>query len=224
MKKENLIIPPNINFPRVTALFSTRAIDDPLNAVSNNIASVYLPVQRHTSKVHILRNDTTPVIADSVITNRKRILIGVQVADCIPILLYDKRRKVIGAVHAGWRGTAKGILKNSITVMCEEFDSSPLDILIAMGPSIKGCCYEVGQEVIESVERVIGRGEYYRGIGGRNYLDLSHANMIQALSTGIPEDNIWCSEECTSCDPERFYSYRHARGSTGRQGGFIGMW
>lgn len=222
MKKENLIIPPNINSHRVKALFTTRAINDPLSL--DNVDSVYLPIQRHTSKVHILRDELRPVIADSVITDRKGILIGVRVADCVPILLYDRDRGIIGAVHAGWRGTAKEILKRTIEVMSNMFMSSTENILVAIGPSIKGCCYEVGNDVIESIQKITGEGLYHRNYNGKFYIDLSMVNMIHALSSGIPERNIWRSEECTFCNPMRFFSYRHAKGSIGRQGGFIGMW
>lgn len=220
---ENRVIrPPNLAFSGLDAFFTTKDMDD---RFFERYTKLFLPVQRHTDRVYVL-DDTEDdnVVADAVITRKRGLLIGVQVADCIPILLYDRKENVIGAVHTGWRGTAKGILRNSINLICEAFGSLAENIIIAMGPSIRGCCYEVGHEVIKAVERVTGGGEYYRSLDGRLYLDLSHANMIQALSTGIAQDNIWQSKECTSCNPDRFYSYRYSGGKTGRQGGFIGMW
>jgi YfiH family protein len=186
--------------------------------------SLFLPLQKHTNRIHVLRSGIERVIADAVITDRKGVLIGVQVADCVPVLLLDSRRFIAGAVHAGWRGTASGILKKTVEKMGEQFSSSPDDIRVAIGPSIRGCCYEVGDDVASAVEEVTGEGSYHVLRGGRSFIDLSSANMMQAISSGIPGGNIWKAMECTRCSPDRFYSYRHARGATGRQGGFIGMW
>jgi hypothetical protein len=223
----DIITPPNLSFPEIYAFFTTRDTDD---RIFKRFPLIFLPVQKHTDRIHILDNVNDDavvadaVVADAVITQKKNVLIGIQVADCVPILLYDKGRGVIGAVHAGWRGTAKGILRSSINMMCEAFDSSTDEILIAIGPSIRDCCYEVGPEVIKEIECVTGNGEYYKVADNSFYLDLLKANIIQALSTGVSEENIWHSEECTSCNPERFYSYRYSGGKTGRQGGFIGIW
>jgi copper oxidase (laccase) domain-containing protein len=82
----------------------------------------------------------------------------------------------------------------------------------------------VGDGVASAVKEETGEGPYHVLREGRSLIDLSSANMIQAISSGIPGRNIWKAMECTSCNPDRFYSYRQARGATGRQGGFIGMW
>ncbi len=151
-------------------------------------------------------------------------LVGIHVADCVPILLYDKEKLLVGAVHAGWRGTASQILRNTIETMKEIFCSSAEDIQIAIGPSIRRCCYDVGDDVEDALFRVTGEGDYHRRKDGKRFVDLSFANKIQALSMGVPDENIWQSDECTFCNPDRFYSYRYTKGSAGRQGGFIGMW
>lgn len=219
---EHTISPANMTIDGLDAFFTTKIADNDLNKWNGR---VFYPIQRHTDNIYILNdNRQIDVAADAVITDRRGILIGVKVADCVPILLYDRRRDVIGAVHAGWRGTAKGILKKTIKTMSDIYGSCGDDILIAIGPSIKGCCYEVGVDVMESVYKATGEGEYYKGIDGRHYLDLSMANIIQAQSMGVPQDNIWYSDECTFCNPLKFYSYRYSGTSTGRQGGFIGMW
>lgn len=184
--------------------------------------NIYMPVQRHTDKVLIL-DSFEPKVADAVITNKKGTLIGVQVADCVPILLHDKKTTVIGAVHAGWRGTAAGILKKAVMTMVNRFDSSPADILIALGPSIRWCCYIVGYDVVAAAKSATGNGNYVVERGERYCLDLSTANKYQALSVGVLPEHIWMSDECTYCYPDRYYSYRYARGTTGRQGGFIGI-
>jgi len=222
-----LIEPSNIIFSGIKAIFTTKTFNDIENIASRlNIPSknIFLPIQKHTNLVHVLKSDIKPVIADAVVTNKKGLLIGIQVADCVPILIYDKGKEVIGAVHAGWRGTAGEILKNAIRVMQEGFSSLSKDILIAIGPCIKGCCYEVGDDIKDIIQNITGKGTYYHKKNGKYFIDLSSANKLQALSMGISEDNIWQSEECTYCNPERFYSYRYAGGTTGRQGAFIGMW
>ncbi|TAL25034.1 MAG: peptidoglycan editing factor PgeF [Nitrospirae bacterium] len=185
--------------------------------------NIYLPIQKHTDKVLALDSDLSPKIADAVITKDKGVLIGIQTADCVPVLLCDIKKSVIGAVHAGWRGTAAEILKKTINVMRDKFISLPDDIMIAIGPSIRLCCYHVGYDVLESVIKVTGAGEYHTHKSNAYCLDLATANKFQAISSGIPEKNIWMSQECTYCNPERFYSYRYAKGPTGRQGGFIGI-
>jgi YfiH family protein len=228
-EEDNCFIDPqNLISCDVTAFFTTRSVGDNLGVVAERYNSsrdnIYIPIQKHTDNIHILDAGTEPVIADAVITEKKGVIIGVQVADCVPVLLYDRFRNVIGAVHAGWRGTAQEILKGTIRAMQERFDSSPENILIAIGPSIRQCCYEVGDEVETSVRNVTGEGNYYINNNNKCFIDLSSANKIQALSVGIPEENIWQSEECTFCNPDKFHSFRHAKKSAGRQGGFIGMW
>ncbi len=212
---------------KIKAFFTTRSTGSEISEICIKLGipknSVYLPLQRHTDNVQVLHNDQEPKIADAVITNRMGILIGVQVADCVPILLYDKKRHIVGAVHAGWRGTAAGILKNTIKAMMDSFSSSPRDILVAFGPSIRWCCYGVGYEVIDAIEKITGKGEYYIKRGDKYYLDLQSANKYQLLSMGVPTENIGLSDECTFCLPEKYFSYRFAKGATGRQYGLIGI-
>jgi len=221
-----VIVPENLK-GMVTAFFTGK---DP-GADSAAIAAmlrirkeqVYLPLQKHTDKVLILESSLETKIGDAVVTREKGILIGVQVADCVPILLYDRKQKIAGAVHAGWRGTAASILKRTIETMNGRFLSEPADIMVAIGPSIRACCYEVGYDVFDAVTSSTDEGQFHRIIGEKHYVDLSAANNHQALSMGIPGQNIRVSEECTFCSPDKFFSYRFSKGSTGRQGGFIGI-
>jgi len=184
---------------------------------------IYFPIQKHTDKVAVIEASLEPVIADAVVTRQRGLLIGVQVADCVPILLCDPEKQVVGAVHAGWRGTAEAILKKTIHIFCEKFFSNPADILVAIGPSIRQCCYEVDGDVIRAVSRATGDGAYFRTKGDKFCLDLASANQFQALTMGVPEGNIWISDDCTFCSPEKFFSYRFSRGLAGRQAGFIGL-
>ncbi len=108
--------------------------------------------------------------------------------------------------------------------MNERFNCAYEDILVAIGPSIRQCSYEVDEDVKIEVQRATGDGNYYCKQSEKYFLDLSSANKIQALSIGVSQENIWQSEECTFCNPDRFYSYRYSKDLAGRQGGFIGMW
>ncbi len=183
----------------------------------------YLPMQKHTDKIVVLDFLREPSVADAVITKEKGVLIGVKAADCVPILLHEREKGVIGAVHAGWRGTASGILKKAIGAISDRYSGDTRNIAVGIGPSIKGCCYEVDHEVADAVVRETGEGRYCSQRGEKYYLDLSSANKEQALSSGVPPENIWISSSCTFCNPGRFYSYRYSKGSTGRQAGFIGL-
>ncbi len=224
--------PSNLASTNIKAFFTTRIFVGDYGQIKDALSkkltiskdSIYLPIQKHTNKIHILDSDNKPAVADAVVTDRKNVLIGVLVADCVPILLYDKSKKIIGAVHAGWRGTAKQILKETIIAMQEKFGCLPGNISVAIGPSIRQCSYEVDEDVNNAVHKATGAGDYYLRQGNKYFIDLSSANRIQALNMGILSQNIWQSDECTFCKPEKYYSYRYSGVSSGRQGGFIGIW
>lgn len=227
VKRDGLISPPIFVHSGVRAFFSTNSFiteTDNIAALLNIPEdNVYFPVQKHSSDIYVLGSAPEPASADAVLTGRRGVLIGVRVADCVPVLLFDRGKNLVGAVHAGWRGTAGQILKNTIKTLQEEFHSSPGDILIALGPSIRKCCYDVGDEVKNAIERATEGDGYYYKKENKYFLDLSSANVLQALSSGVPRHNIWQSEECTYCSPEKFFSHRYSKGSAERQGGFIGM-
>jgi purine-nucleoside/S-methyl-5'-thioadenosine phosphorylase / adenosine deaminase len=185
--------------------------------------NICMPVQKHTDTVWLLNEEHTPATADAVLTQTAGILIGVQVADCVPVLLHDEGKSVIGAVHAGWKGTSLQILKKTLSMMVEHFGSDPQDIKVAFGPSIRGHCYAVDNDVKEAVVRATGPGDYVMQRNGKYCVDLTSANMLQALSSGISSQHIWQSPECTYCNPSDFHSFRYQRNHAGRQGGFIGI-
>jgi len=248
---KGFIIPDNLRLPGLKAIFTTRSeggkdgrgqgfslsFTDGIEreeVVQNrsrvasfigvSLDSLLLPVQRHTDKVAIImERPETPIEADAIITPLNGIVLGVLVADCAPILAYDPQAGVIAAIHAGWRGTAGGIIKKTLAFMYKEFNTSPSEIIISIGPSIRWCCYEVGPDVLKAIEKETGNpAGYSKEKGDGKYcLDIARANQIQASSLGVKD--IWISEECTCCHPERFYSYRYLKGQRGRQGGFIGM-
>lgn len=226
-KDSPFISPPIFSSLPVRGFFTTKILNGDIGAISQILSippsKIYKPIQKHTDRIILYESDMGQKIGDSVITNQRNILIGIDVADCVPILIYDKKLHVIGAVHAGWRGTCQQILKKTLKKLVDTFKSSPENILIAMGPAIRICCYEVGHEVFKAVKDSSGEGEYYLQKGGKYYLDLPRANLYQILSLGIPINNIWISEDCTHCQPHRFYSYRYSKGKTGSQSGFIGI-
>jgi YfiH family protein len=219
------IFPDNTN-ARITAFFTGKDPGVDLETISSIIKidkqSIYLPIQKHTDTVILINSADKPEVGDAVITDSSGILIGVQVADCVPILIHDRNRDVISVVHAGWRSTAERLLKKTVAVIRDRFMCSSENIMIAMGPSIRWCCYGVGHEVLEKVKKATGEGEYFMKRDDSLCLDLPSANKYQAMSMGIPQANIWISEECTFCLPDKFYSYRYSKFPTGRQGGFIG--
>lgn len=212
---DDIIIPPV--FPeKIRAFFTTKKSHSFIYKYLN--FPVYLPLQRHTPDVIIL-DGMERRIADGVITDKRGIVLGVEVADCIPVLICDPLVPVVGAVHAGWRGTAQGIIKNAIRKLKETFSSDPSKILIAIGPSIGPCCYEVDEPVMKAITSQTGSS--YQTINGKYYIDLKRENLKQALAEGVLEKNIWISEDCTRCNHERFHSFRYHRNTVQRQGGFI---
>lgn len=222
----NRLIFPDLMKNHVTAFFTGKnpgADPDNLSKILRiKTDQIYMPIQRHTDKIAFIESSLHPMIADAVITKEAGILLGVQVADCVPILLYEKTKGIIGAIHAGWRGTAEAILKKTVKAVIDRFACSENNIYIALGPAIRCCCYHVDFDVMNAVSHATGPGDYSINKGDKRCLDLPQANKYQALSIGIPEKNIWLSEECTFCNPDKYYSYRYTRGTTGRQGAFIG--
>lgn len=229
MKNDSHIMPPNIlAYPNVSAYFTTKHRGG--NAAASGAARfsnypIYMPVQKHTDTV-IEITPTTPMhkTADAVITKMSGIVIGIVTADCVPLLLFDPVGMTVGAVHAGWRGTAAGILGKTVSKMADRFGTNPGDLLLAVGPSIRGCCYEVGHDVLEAVAKAAGgcRANDIHVVSDRGVmLNLAEANRTQALSAGLDAGNIWISGECTHCSGDRFHSYRRSGAMAGRQGGFI---
>lgn len=151
---------------------------------------------------------------DAMVTNCPNICIIVQVADCVPILLFDPSRRVVGVVHAGWRGTVLNIAGKTVKSMIKKFRSNPRNILAGIGPSIGPCCYEVGKEVLDHDVPAEIRD-------GKSYFDLWEANKKQLADEGIPFSNIEVSRICTKCNSDKFFSARAGKGLTGRFGAGI---
>ena len=166
------------------------------------------------------------ISADAIITNQCGIAIGVLTADCVPILLLDPVKKVIGIVHAGWRGTVKGVVQKAIDAMVKQFDTDKQTILAAIGPSIGPCCYKVDEVVIKELGVLgseFGVAEFIKKQDNAWRLDLKKANFVQMLDIGLLEKNISVENLCTSCRNDMFFSYRADGKVTGRQLNFVMM-
>ena len=163
------------------------------------------------------------VEADGIITNQPGVMIGVCVADCVPVLLLDPVKGVTAALHAGWKGTAAGICRKGVEAFTALFDSDPRDILAAVGPGIGPCCYEVDAPVAEAFRRGGIPWDEVATIKdvGRWQLDLARANACQLVEAGVAERHIETAGQCVACLPQTFFSYRRDNGETGRQMGFI---
>lgn len=154
---------------------------------------------------------------DSLITNIPNVCLMVLTADCVPLILFDPNKKVIGVVHAGWKGTVQLIAQKTVTVMQKQFGCSPVDIIAGIGPSIGSCCYEVGAEVIREIERNLpNRIEYI--LNKKGFFNLREANKNQLVQLGISEKNIEVAGICTRCHSDIFYSARKNGINTGRYG------
>ncbi|MBF0320720.1 MAG: peptidoglycan editing factor PgeF [Nitrospirae bacterium] len=226
---DNGLIYPEIFKGGVVAFFTDKTVGvDNTKLPLPPESALYMPIQKHTATVIILRKSADigqECEGDAVITDRDDVFIGVRTADCVPIMLYDAHAGVVAAVHAGWRGTAKGILKAAINSCVKEFGSRPEDLSVAIGPSIRGCCYIVGADVVEAVISATGGngGDYVIAKDGGTYVNLANANTAQALSLDVRPENIWTSDSCTLCQSERFHSYRKEGTRRGSQGAFIGL-
>lgn len=142
---------------------------------------------------------------DALITDEIGKCIGVRTADCVPILLLDCRNRAIGAVHAGWRGTAANVVRLAIEKMHADFDTVPGDIYAAMGPCIRDCCYEVGAEV---AERFSNDFPEWQSESGKRKLNLPEANRRQMENAGVAAQRIFDCDLCTTCQPAQFFSHR----------------
>ncbi len=187
--------------------------------------------------------------ADGLVTSEPGLLLAVQTADCIPVLVADRKRRVVAAFHAGWRGTIKRIVESGVGRMRLEFGSRPEDLMAAIGPGIGACCYAVGEEVLSEFEsqfqyaRELFREVYstdpvrnkypmlfltqrapgHSPIGPSLHLDLVEANRRQLLAAGLKPRSIQAVGGCTCCQPELFFSHRASRGHAGRMMAVIGI-
>jgi polyphenol oxidase len=206
--------------------------------------------QVHSDIIHFV--DSPPesqLVGDGLITATPGLLLGIQTADCLPIILVDPKQRAVGVFHAGWRGTFKRIVEKGVGEMHRRFGSRPRDLKAAIGPGIHGCCYEVGVEVHEKFESQFSyAAKLFREVEERDpvrdkypmlfltarppghsvlpkkiFLDLVEANKQQLLAAGVPAKSIETSPLCTNCRPDLLFSYRAEKGKTGRMMGVVGI-
>ena len=209
--------------------------------------------QFHSNLIHVATladaSRERPWRADGLITGEPGLLLGIQTADCVPVLVADRKRRVVGAFHAGWRGTVKRIAEIGVGRMRLEFGSRPEDLIAAIGPGVGACCYAVGEEVLSEFEsqfqyaRDLFREVYstdavrnnypmlfltqrapgHSPIGPELHLDLMEANRRQLLAAGLKPRAIHAIGGCTSCQTGLFFSHRASKGHAGRMMAVIGI-
>jgi polyphenol oxidase len=198
-----------------------------LEALGREPTNVYDVWQVHGITVAIA---TTPRLesdqhlqADAILTDRPGLTLMMRFADCVPILLYDPVVNVVGLVHAGWLGTVRGVVRETIKVLKSKFGSDPKDLVVGIGPSIGPDHYEVGNDVIRQVEGAFGQvsTQLLTERSGRVFFDLWAANRKYLEEAGVA--NIEISGLCTVCHNEDWYSHRAEHGKTGRFGVLIGL-
>jgi YfiH family protein len=206
--------------------------------------------QIHSDRIFCVSRQPQKLLAgDGLITNTPGILLGIQTADCLPVMLVDTRRRAVGVFHAGWRGTVRRIVEKGVGEMRSCFGTRPGDIKATIGPGIHGCCYQVGEEVRVNFEsqfayaaelfrevkesdpvrekypllfltaRAPGHGELPPNI----FLDLVEANRRQLMDAGVLSKNISASPLCTSCRTDLLFSHRAEKGVTGRMMAVAGI-
>jgi polyphenol oxidase len=160
---------------------------------------------------------------DAIVTTRENLAICIKTADCVPVFIVDRAKKIIAAVHAGWKSTALEITSKVVHLFLDKYGSYPRDILAAIGPSIGLCCFEVNEEAAESFGGLQDNEKFLLAGNRPNkwIVDLPEANRRQMINCGIPEANIDLSRLCTSCRQDLFFSHRGSGGITGRQLNFI---
>jgi YfiH family protein len=196
--------------------------------------------QIHSDVIHLFdAAPAKPRRGDASVTNRPSLLLGVQTADCVPILLVDPKKRAVAAVHAGWRGTLQRLVVKAIGQMQMQFKTNPADLLAAIGPAIGGCCYEVGTEIATQFQSQFAEapqwfaefrtGDEPNPIQWLNrmppghqpppknvLLDLRKANRAQLLGAGLRAPNIFVSDLCTVCRRDLLFSYRKEGRQSGR--------
>ncbi|MGB7191319.1 MAG: peptidoglycan editing factor PgeF [Acidobacteriaceae bacterium] len=210
--------------------------------------------QVHSSLIRrVTASDAVPAEArlkgDGLLTSRPGLLLAIQTADCIPVLIADRKNRAVAAFHAGWRGTLKRIVESGVGRMRLEFGSKPQDLVAAIGPGIGQCCYSVGEEVrSEFLSQFAYAPELFRdvydsdpvrekypllfltarapghsNIGPSLHLDLAEANRRQLLDAGLSPEAISVQAHCTSCRTGLYFSHRAEHGHTGRMISAIGI-
>jgi hypothetical protein len=195
--------------------------DEPRNVIENrelfldslglSLLQLAIPGQVHGVRIQEAAKGGDYPETDGLITRSKGVVLGVSVADCVPVLLFDPVQKAIAAVHSGWRGTAANIVHHAVLSMISSFSSSSQNLLAYIGPSASACCYAVGSDVAR-----LFTPEFVRSADGKTLLDLKGVVRSQLLAEGVLPDKIETSPHCTISEPAMFHSFRREREKAGR--------
>jgi YfiH family protein len=236
---------------RETVLRNRRLLAE---AIASNAATPLISLRQfHSNRiVHAVSSDVSrkhPHKADGQMIAEPGLLLAIQTADCIPVLVADRKQRAVAAFHAGWRGTVKRIVESGVGSMRLAFGSRPQDLIAAIGPGIGLCCYAVGEEVLSEFEsqfsyaRELFREVYdadpvrkkypmlfltqrapgHSPIGPSLHVDLVEANRRQLLSAGLSPESIQIVGGCTQCHTDLFFSHRASHGHAGRMMAVIGI-
>jgi len=197
-----------------------------LEALGLAPASLRTLSQVHSDRVRIIEENsgdwnspTRPPEGDGMITALPAIALGIQVADCFPVLVADPKRGVIANLHAGWRGTAARIAEKGVRTIVARFGCEPADLRVAIGPGIRSCCFEVGPEVAAAFEAGFPGAALARprpGSPGKHLVDLPRALRDQLQTAGVRDRHIFDLGACTRCHLDEFFSYRGEGPRAGR--------
>jgi YfiH family protein len=198
-----------------------------LSLLNIPVDSVFDVYQTHSTNIvttdRSLRPKEQHQTGDALLTNQPGVTLMMRFADCVPILLYDNAKKVIGIVHAGWKGTVDKIVSKVVLNMMSTYQSDPADIFAAIGPSIGPDHYCIGTDVVEKMTLSFGSMAWQcmNKRDGHYYLDLWRANQLLLNSVGV--NNLEIAELCTCCNLDDWYSHRGEHGKTGRFGVIFGL-
>lgn len=222
---------PQMNFglntkePQECVLANREALQESLHNLPINSC-----VQEHGDEIFVvterdrnrgwLEPELLPKGFDALITNKKGVILCVLLADCAGVLLHDPKKGAVAAVHSGWKGSAKKIVKKTIRALGEIYGSEPEDIRAYVSPAIRSCCYEIREDVAERFAKYPFAIER---IDGKIYLDIPTIITVDMLEAGLREAHIEMSTECTCCSDRRFFSYRREKESAGRFAAMIGI-
>lgn len=213
------------------------------------LRQIHSSLIRRVSAPDISHTGQAVLKGDGLITDEPGVLLGIQTADCIPIVVADRKKRAVAAFHAGWRGTLARIVENGVGRMRLDFGSRPEDLIASIGPGIGQCCYAVGDEVRQQFESqfsyaaelfsevytadpvrekypmlfLTARPPGHSDIGPALHLDLPEANRRQLLAAGLKNTAIAITGQCTGCHTDRYFSHRMERGFTGRMMSVIGI-
>ncbi len=213
--------------PRVVHAFSTRrpSPDDGFAAVAGMEGWPTFPLRQiHSDRVHWVAGERLPDTApdgDAAATALPGVALSVRTADCAPVLIADRRGRVVAAAHAGWRGAAAGVVRRTVEQVVSEGGVEARDLAAAIGPHIGVCCMEVGDDVADRFAQpgiVLRRPDW-----PKPHLDLGAANRAQLADAGVPPERVEVSTLCTRCRPDLFHSYRRDGEKAGRMLSLIGL-